>query len=90
MIDNPWRRVVLVLLLAGLGSFYLLTRGLKLGLDLQGGTRLVYTVDIEKAIADGDLPKDAKAEQVIPETDRHHLAPYRSAGCQGSEHHAGR
>ncbi len=65
MLENPWRRLALVLFLVGLGSFFLVKDGLKLGLDLQGGTRLVYRVDIEAAKADGNVRSDEDPQKIM-------------------------
>ncbi len=65
MVENPWRRLALILALVAAGAFFLLTNGFRLGLDLQGGTRLVYRVDIEQAKAKGMVPKNADAAKIM-------------------------
>lgn len=67
MIENSWRRLLLILLLVSAGVFFLATRGLKLGLDLQGGTRLVYSVDIEAAKAEKSVDADKKDTEILQE-----------------------
>ena len=64
MIENSWRRLLLILILVGIGVFFLATRGIKLGLDLQGGTRLVYSVDVEAAKADPAKPEAEILEEM--------------------------
>ncbi|MCB9890780.1 MAG: protein translocase subunit SecD [Planctomycetes bacterium] len=67
MIEHSWRRLLLILVLVGTGVYFLAARGLKLGLDLQGGTRLVYSVDIEQAKADGSVDPDKKDSEILEE-----------------------
>ena len=47
-------RIVVIVLAVGLSGFYLWDRGLKLGLDLQGGMHLVLEIDDP----DGNIPKE--------------------------------
>jgi SecD/SecF fusion protein len=53
MVDNLGRKVTLILSLLVLAIVALRIGGFRLGLDLEGGTRLVYSVDFEQAAADG-------------------------------------
>ena len=48
-------RIVVIVLAVGLSGFYLWDRGLKLGLDLQGGMHLVLEIDDP----DGNIPRSA-------------------------------
>ena len=64
MIENVGRKVFLVVLLLGLslGFLFLKDKPFQLGLDLQGGTRLVYSVDFEEAIDIGTVdPNEDRA-----------------------------
>ena len=45
-------------------------RALKLGLDLQGGTRLVYSFDFDQAYEDGLLDRGESKDMVIDQTIR--------------------
>jgi SecD/SecF fusion protein len=68
MLENA-RRQVTVVLLAMLAAIYLLVRhDFNWGLDLQGGTQLIYNIPIEENQRLGLLPKDANPEQIMAET----------------------
>jgi len=49
MVENLGRKLTLILSLVALALAALAIGGFRLGLDLQGGTRLVYSFDLEKA-----------------------------------------
>ena len=53
MVENLGRKVTLIFSLLALAVAALYFGGFRLGLDLEGGTRLVYSVDFERAAADG-------------------------------------
>ncbi len=53
MVDNLGRKVTIIVSLMALAVIALRVGGFRLGLDLEGGTRLVYSVDFEQAAADG-------------------------------------
>jgi len=57
MVENVARKVLMVAVLLGTALLLLLVpdKPFQLGLDLQGGTRLVYTFDIDEAIERGDI-----------------------------------
>ena len=54
MVENVARKITLivVLLAASIGLLTLKERPFNLGLDLAGGTRLVYSIDLDQAVAD--------------------------------------
>ena len=60
-------RVIVILAALGLSSFYLYTRGLKQGLDLQGGMHLVLEIDDPEGVLDDEARADAidRAERII-------------------------
>ena len=60
-------RVVVIVAVLGLSAYYLATRGLKLGLDLQGGMHLVLEIDDPDETLDEDARADAidRAERII-------------------------
>ncbi|MCA8958137.1 MAG: hypothetical protein KDC87_18825, partial [Planctomycetes bacterium] len=62
MIENAKSQIALVLILvaASLASLYL--KRLKFGLDLAGGTELIYSVDLK------DVPKDADIDEFMRTT----------------------
>ncbi len=77
MVENVKRKIVLVALLVGAALLMLLIpdRPFPLGLDLAGGTRLVYTLDIEEgrrtgAISDGESDDQVMNEQLAIITQR--------------------
>ena len=57
MVENLGRKVILIviLLLISVLSMVLPEEPFRLGLDLQGGTRLVYKIDWDEALARGDI-----------------------------------
>ncbi len=58
MVDHISRKVSILLTLLVVSAAALWFMGFRLGLDLQGGTRLVYSVDIDKAVASGDISEE--------------------------------
>jgi SecD/SecF fusion protein len=58
MVDKISRKITFLLGLTVLSVLSLLLVGFRFGLDLQGGTRLVYSVDFEKAVEEGVLTQD--------------------------------
>ncbi len=67
MLENVGRKVTLIvtLLAVSLGLMLFKDKPFNLGLDLQGGTRLVYTVDFEQAYQDGTLSRSEDPNQVL-------------------------
>ncbi len=64
MIENARRQVILVLLIT-LASVYLITASpFKLGVDLRGGTQLIYEVDIDEAKREGIIPQNASETEL--------------------------
>ncbi len=55
MVENVSRKIVLILSLLALGIASLLIGGFRLGLDLEGGTRLVYSLDLKEALDKGHI-----------------------------------
>jgi protein-export membrane protein SecD/preprotein translocase SecF subunit len=53
MIDNLGRKITLIVSLVALSVISLVIGGFRLGLDLEGGTRLVYSLDLEAAHNEG-------------------------------------
>ncbi len=68
MVENARRQIIFIALLVS-GAILLLAFGeTNLGLDLRGGTQLVYEVDLEAAQRAGDIPADADPGKVMQET----------------------
>ncbi|MHC5063914.1 MAG: protein translocase subunit SecD [Planctomycetota bacterium] len=64
MIENARRQVILVLLIT-IAAVYLITASpFKLGVDLRGGTQLIYEVDIEEAKREGIIPENASEAEL--------------------------
>ena len=55
MVENLGRKFTLIFSLIAIAVIALSVGGFRLGLDLQGGTRLVYSFDLEKAAAEGKI-----------------------------------
>ena len=54
-------RLIVILAALGISAFYLFSDGLKLGLDLQGGTHLVFEIDDP----DGTLTPERRADAIL-------------------------
>jgi preprotein translocase subunit SecD len=68
MVDNIWNKVALILAVT-IGALILFgVIGIKKGLDLSGGARLAYKLDIDKAIAEGQIDAATPRTQVFDET----------------------
>ncbi len=67
MVENPKRSLIFVLILIALSATAWQVFGFRLGLDLKGGARLVYSVDIAKAKAEGQLDKNVEPQEVMKE-----------------------
>lgn len=67
MVENPKRSLIFVLVLITLSVLAIGVFGFRRGLDLQGGARLVYSVDIQKAKAEGQLDKNAEPQKIMNE-----------------------
>ena len=67
MLENVGRKVTLIvaLVLLALGFLLVKDKPFSLGLDLRGGTRLVYSVDFEQAYEDGRLSRDENPDVVL-------------------------
>ena len=59
MVDNVSRKITLIVVLiaASLALLLLKDKPFNLGLDLAGGTRLVYSIDLDKAVEDGVISR---------------------------------
>ncbi len=70
MLENVARKIVLIALLLGLSLAFLLLRDkpFNLGLDLQGGTRLVYSFDFDKAREEGQIEQGEDPNQILAQT----------------------
>ncbi len=68
MIQNPARWLVLSLGLAVLALVLVFSKGINLGADLKGGTRLVYSVPIEQAKRDQTVDADISSAEVVRKT----------------------
>lgn len=67
MVPNLPRKLFGIFLLTVLTIWSLASFDLHLGLDLSGGSRIVYKVNFEKAIEDGILPADVNRPQTLQE-----------------------
>ncbi len=70
MIENAGRRIFLILLLVAVsvGLLTLQDRPFELGLDLQGGTRLVYSFDFDEARQGGQIDAQENTMDVLGQT----------------------
>ena len=55
MVEKISRKVTFILGLAALSLISLWALGFRMGLDLEGGTRLVYSIDFDKAAEEGTI-----------------------------------
>ena len=72
MVENIGRKLTLiaVLLTTALTLVLLPDKPLRMGLDLQGGTRLVYSLDFSAAIAEGRISPDENEQELMQQTMR--------------------
>src|SRR5262245_35343275 len=70
MLENVGRKVALIviLLLVSLGLMYFPEQPFRLGLDLEGGTRLVYSFDFDAARQRGELGPNENAAEILSTT----------------------
>jgi SecD/SecF fusion protein len=68
MLENPRRQLFLVVLVCLFGLISAFSHKPALGLDLSGGTQLIYDVDIEAAKASGLVGKDVPNHEIMRET----------------------
>ena len=61
-------RFITILVVTGILIWAFLASGIKLGQDLEGGTTLRFSLDIEKAIARGDIEPTSDPAQVVTDT----------------------
>ncbi|MCA9001217.1 MAG: protein translocase subunit SecD [Planctomycetes bacterium] len=71
MVDHISRKISILLALLAISLVALQALGFRMGLDLEGGTRLVYSIDLDRALAEGhitqeqyDNPDQLKAELI--------------------------
>ncbi len=64
MLKSFWGRIVVIVLAIGISGWYLWTRGLKLGLDLQGGMHLVLEIDDPNGTITAER-RDSLTEQAL-------------------------
>ncbi len=67
MVENVGRRIALILalLVAAVLLFVLPQHPIRLGLDLAGGVRLVYKLDLKRAISEGSVGANEDPRQLI-------------------------
>ncbi len=70
MFEHPGRKVILILTLLFVSLGFLLVKNpaFNLGLDLKGGTRLVYRFDFDKAVDEGQIDASEDRNQVLAQT----------------------
>ncbi|TAH34884.1 MAG: protein translocase subunit SecD [Planctomycetota bacterium] len=68
MVPNLTRKIFAILLFSALAVFSFFNYRIKLGLDLQGGSRIVYRLDFEKALASGQISASEDRYAVLQET----------------------
>ena len=70
MVENVGRKILLTLFLLAISVGLLLVKdpAFNLGLDLQGGTRLVYSFDFEQAIDEGSISRNENQGEILRQT----------------------
>ena len=68
MVQNPGRKVTLVCLLLVISALLLWFNTFRLGLDLQGGTRLSYDFDFEQARKEGTIAEGENELEILSQT----------------------
>ncbi len=67
MIENARRQVILVAAVALAAILLVWTKEARYGLDLRGGTQLIYEIDIEGAKRRGEIAEEADPGTIIAE-----------------------
>ena len=68
MVENAWRKVVFIVVILALALGLWMNWGVMLGLDLKGGARLVYRLDIDAARKSGQIDPNTSNRDVLTET----------------------
>ncbi|MFT5199648.1 MAG: protein-export membrane protein SecD, partial [Planctomycetota bacterium] len=55
MVDHISRKISILLTLLAISLIALQALGFRMGLDLEGGTRLVYSIDLDRALKEGSI-----------------------------------
>ncbi|MCP5023469.1 MAG: protein translocase subunit SecD, partial [bacterium] len=58
MVDHISRKISILLTLLAISLIALSALGFRMGLDLEGGTRLVYSIDFDRALAEGSITQE--------------------------------
>ncbi len=58
MVDHISRKISILLTLLAISLIALSALGFRMGLDLEGGTRLVYSIDFDRALTEGSITKE--------------------------------
>lgn len=58
MVDHISRKITILLTLLVISLVALQALGFRMGLDLQGGTRLAYSIDLDRALAEGAITQE--------------------------------
>ena len=70
MVENVHRKLILIGFVLGIAALFLALPDFqfRLGLDLQGGTRLVYRFDFDEEIAKGNLDANESRQEILRQT----------------------
>ena len=68
MVTNLSRKIFGIVVLSALSIWSIFTFDIHLGLDLSGGSRIVYRFDFEKAVAEGQISEQEDRQSVLQQT----------------------
>ena len=68
MVTNLSRKIFGIVVLSALSIWSIFTFDIHLGLDLSGGSRIVYRFDFEKAVAEGQISEQEDHQAVLQQT----------------------
>lgn len=68
MVTNLSRKIFGILVLTALSVWSIFTFDIHLGLDLSGGSRIVYRFDFDQAVAEGQVSADEDRQAVLQQT----------------------
>ena len=68
MVENLFRKLLGIVFISALAAFSIWNWNIHLGLDLEGGSRIVYRFDFDQAVTDGQLQPNYDSVEVLQQT----------------------
>ncbi|MBT5100855.1 MAG: hypothetical protein HOM77_02950, partial [Planctomycetes bacterium] len=68
MVENLFRKILGIVFISMLAAFSIWNWNIHLGLDLEGGSRIVYRFDFDQAVEEGQLQPNYDSVVVLQQT----------------------